>query len=108
MADIHQMAYLASSLCCLGALGGLSSQSTARVGYLSYLILSNIMCVMTYVSLSYLINITCVMSVLSDLVLSYLVLNFKCYPSDYFNIHSYMAVIVDRNMNLNTHTTLEN
>ncbi|KAL5271982.1 hypothetical protein ACHWQZ_G000245 [Mnemiopsis leidyi] len=32
MADIHQMTYLASSLCCLGALGGLSSQDTARVG----------------------------------------------------------------------------
>lgn len=32
MADIHQMTYFASSLCCLGALGGLSSQKTARVG----------------------------------------------------------------------------
>jgi len=30
--DIHQMAYFASSLCCLGALGGLASQKTARVG----------------------------------------------------------------------------
>merc|ERR1711997_1155210 len=30
--EIHQMAYLASSLCCVGALGGLSSQPTARLG----------------------------------------------------------------------------
>ena len=30
--EIHQMAYLASSLCCVGALAGLSSQSTSRVG----------------------------------------------------------------------------
>lgn len=32
--DIHQMTYLASGLCCVGALTGLSSQSTARVGKL--------------------------------------------------------------------------
>jgi len=30
--EIHQMAYLASSLCCVGALAGLSSQPTARLG----------------------------------------------------------------------------
>ena len=30
--EIHQMAYLASSLCCVGALAGLSSQSSARLG----------------------------------------------------------------------------
>jgi NAD(P) transhydrogenase len=30
--DIHQMAYLAASLCCVGALSGLSSQRTSRVG----------------------------------------------------------------------------
>lgn len=30
--DIQQMGYLASSLCCVGALGGLSSQSTSRQG----------------------------------------------------------------------------
>merc|ERR1719507_2908123 len=30
--EIHQMAYLASSLCCVGALGGLSAQPTARLG----------------------------------------------------------------------------
>jgi len=30
--DIHNMAYLAASLCCVGALGGLSSQPTARLG----------------------------------------------------------------------------
>jgi len=30
--EVHQMAYLASSLCCVGALGGLSSQPTARLG----------------------------------------------------------------------------
>ncbi|KAJ0181250.1 hypothetical protein K1T71_003335 [Dendrolimus kikuchii] len=30
--EVHQMAYLASSLCCVGALAGLSSQSTARKG----------------------------------------------------------------------------
>lgn len=30
--EIHQMAYLAASLCCVGALGGLSSQKTARLG----------------------------------------------------------------------------
>ncbi|KAH9488250.1 hypothetical protein Btru_063908 [Bulinus truncatus] len=30
--DIHQMAYLAASLCCVGALTGLSSQKTSRVG----------------------------------------------------------------------------
>jgi len=31
-AEIHQMAYLAASLCCVGALAGLSSQSTSRLG----------------------------------------------------------------------------
>ncbi|XP_046968369.1 NAD(P) transhydrogenase, mitochondrial-like [Vanessa cardui] len=30
--EVHQMAYLASSLCCVGALAGLSSQKTARKG----------------------------------------------------------------------------
>lgn len=30
--DIHQMAYLAASLCCVGALTGLSKQATSRVG----------------------------------------------------------------------------
>lgn len=30
--DVHQMAYLAASLCCVGALTGLSGQSTSRVG----------------------------------------------------------------------------
>ncbi|XP_043220707.1 NAD(P) transhydrogenase, mitochondrial-like [Amphibalanus amphitrite] len=30
--EIHQMAYLAASLCCVGALGGLSTQKTARLG----------------------------------------------------------------------------
>jgi NAD(P) transhydrogenase len=30
--DMHQMAYLAASLCCVGALTGLSSQKTCRVG----------------------------------------------------------------------------
>ena len=30
--DIHQMAYLAASLCCVGALTGLSSQTTSRLG----------------------------------------------------------------------------
>lgn len=30
--EIHQMAYLASSLCCIGALAGLSSQSSSRLG----------------------------------------------------------------------------
>eukprot|EP00088_Acartia_fossae_P059293 TRINITY_DN701_c0_g1_i4.p1 TRINITY_DN701_c0_g1~~TRINITY_DN701_c0_g1_i4.p1 ORF type:complete len:1059 (+),score=355.56 TRINITY_DN701_c0_g1_i4:149-3325(+) len=30
--EIHQMAYLTSSLCCIGALGGLSTQPTARLG----------------------------------------------------------------------------
>ena len=30
--EIQQMAYLAASLCCVGALSGLASQSTARVG----------------------------------------------------------------------------
>ncbi|CAG0906128.1 unnamed protein product [Cyprideis torosa] len=30
--EIHQMSYLASSLCCVGALGGLSSQRTSRLG----------------------------------------------------------------------------
>ena len=30
--DIHQMAYLASSLCCVGALAGLSHQTTSRAG----------------------------------------------------------------------------
>ncbi|XP_058814012.1 NAD(P) transhydrogenase, mitochondrial-like [Topomyia yanbarensis] len=32
MPEIHQMAYLASSLCCIGALVGLSSQKTSRLG----------------------------------------------------------------------------
>lgn len=30
--DIYQMLYLGSSLCCIGALSGLSTQSTARTG----------------------------------------------------------------------------
>jgi len=30
--EVHQMAYLTSSLCCIGALGGLSAQPTARLG----------------------------------------------------------------------------
>merc|ERR1712168_643307 len=30
--EVHQMAYLSSSLCCVGALAGLSSQPTARLG----------------------------------------------------------------------------
>ena len=30
--EIHQMAYLAASLCCVGSLTGLSSQGTARLG----------------------------------------------------------------------------
>ncbi|XP_069689607.1 NAD(P) transhydrogenase, mitochondrial-like [Periplaneta americana] len=30
--EIHQMAYLVSSLCCVGALAGLSSQTTSRLG----------------------------------------------------------------------------
>ena len=30
--DIDQLAYLASSLCCVGALGGLSTQTTSRQG----------------------------------------------------------------------------
>lgn len=30
--EIHQMAYLTSSLCCVGALAGLSSQKTSRLG----------------------------------------------------------------------------
>merc|ERR1711887_421335 len=30
--EIHQMGYLASGLCCIGALGGLSAQPTARLG----------------------------------------------------------------------------
>jgi NAD(P) transhydrogenase len=32
LSDIQQMGYLAASLCCVGALTGLASQSTARVG----------------------------------------------------------------------------
>ena len=32
--DIHQMTYLAASLCCVGALTGLSSQKTSRIGNL--------------------------------------------------------------------------
>ena len=35
--DIHQMAYLAASLCCVGALTGLSSQTTSRLGKLCLL-----------------------------------------------------------------------
>lgn len=30
--EVHQMAYLASSLCCVGALAGLSTQPTSRLG----------------------------------------------------------------------------
>jgi len=30
--EIHQMAYLVSSMCCIGALGGLSAQTTSRLG----------------------------------------------------------------------------
>nr|XP_023016284.1 NAD(P) transhydrogenase, mitochondrial-like [Leptinotarsa decemlineata] len=32
LAEIHQAAYLAASLCCVGALAGLSSQATSRLG----------------------------------------------------------------------------
>lgn len=31
-AEVHQMAYLTASLCCVGALAGLSSQKTSRLG----------------------------------------------------------------------------
>lgn len=30
--QVHQAAYLAASLCCVGALAGLSSQATSRIG----------------------------------------------------------------------------
>lgn len=30
--EVHQMAYLTASLCCVGALAGLSSQKTSRLG----------------------------------------------------------------------------
>lgn len=30
--EIHQMSYLVSSLCCIGALAGLSAQTTSRLG----------------------------------------------------------------------------
>lgn len=30
--EVHQAAYLGAGLCCIGALTGLSSQATARVG----------------------------------------------------------------------------
>ena len=30
--EIHSLTYLGSSLCCVGALAGLSSQKTARLG----------------------------------------------------------------------------
>ena len=30
--DIHQATYLAASMCCVGALTGLSSQTTSRIG----------------------------------------------------------------------------
>ena len=30
--DVHQMTYMAASLCCVGALTGLSSQKTCRIG----------------------------------------------------------------------------
>lgn len=32
LTEVHQAAYLASSLCCVGALAGLSSQKTSRLG----------------------------------------------------------------------------
>ncbi|CAG9860426.1 unnamed protein product [Phyllotreta striolata] len=32
LAEVHQAAYLAASLCCVGALAGLSSQTTSRIG----------------------------------------------------------------------------
>lgn len=32
LSEVHQAAYLAASLCCVGALAGLSSQATARMG----------------------------------------------------------------------------
>ncbi|KAL3312061.1 hypothetical protein Ciccas_009353 [Cichlidogyrus casuarinus] len=32
LGDLHQMAYLGSSLCCIGAITGLASQKTARIG----------------------------------------------------------------------------
>lgn len=32
LAEVHQAAYLAASLCCVGALAGLSSQATSRLG----------------------------------------------------------------------------
>ena len=36
--DIHQAAYLAASLCCVGALTGLSSQSTSRIGKITSMV----------------------------------------------------------------------
>lgn len=32
LSEVHQAAYLASSICCVGALAGLSSQTTSRLG----------------------------------------------------------------------------
>ena len=32
VSDLHQMAYLASSLCCISSIGGLSAQDTCRLG----------------------------------------------------------------------------
>lgn len=32
LTEVHQAAYLAASLCCVGALGALSSQKTSRIG----------------------------------------------------------------------------
>ena len=36
--EIHQLAYLAASLCCIGALTGLSAQSTCRLGGFTILV----------------------------------------------------------------------
>ena len=40
--EIHQMAYLASSLCCIGALAGLSSQSSSRLGNSTWVVFQNV------------------------------------------------------------------
>lgn len=39
--EIHQMAYLTASLCCVGALAGLSSQKTSRLGNALGMVCSN-------------------------------------------------------------------
>jgi hypothetical protein len=74
--EMHQMAYLGSSLCCVGALAGLSSQKTSRLGNtLGIVSLIMILICSTYIKIK---NVT-----------AQLVEEINCIKSDLSKIHTF-------------------